>query len=90
MKVPFSPEELKDIELQEPFPFTKGVRTMKIEGRPWIKSDVFGTMLFDCENDPGQEHPLDAPAAEARMTEHLARLMRENAAPAEQFERLGL
>jgi hypothetical protein len=47
-------------------------------------------MLFDVENDPAQEQPLDDPAVAQTMTDHLTRLMRENDAPEEQFERLGL
>ncbi|MEN6548699.1 MAG: sulfatase-like hydrolase/transferase, partial [Armatimonadia bacterium] len=90
MKRAFGMDELQDIELQEPFAFTKGCRTMKIEGRSWRNAADFGTMLFDCENDPQQEHPLDDPEAEKMMIEHLVRLMRENDAPAEQYERLGL
>lgn len=90
MKRAFGTDELQDINLQEPFAFTKGCRTMKIEGRSWRNAADFGTMLFDCENDPQQEHPLDDSATEDMMTEHLVRLMRENDAPAEQYERLGL
>ncbi len=89
----FSPEELQDIGMAEPFTFTKGCRTMKIAvnsntlgTRPYD----FGTLLFDLENDPAQEHPLHDLAVEARMIEHLIKHMKENDAPSEQFERLGL
>ncbi|MCL7453575.1 MAG: hypothetical protein M8467_11070, partial [Anaerolineae bacterium] len=50
----------------------------------------FGTLLFDLERDPKQEHPLDDPQVEAMMIGHLIRLMVDNDAPPEQFERLGL
>ena len=50
----------------------------------------FGTLLFDLENDPAQERPLDDLRIERRMIAHLKRLMRHNDAPPEQFERLGL
>ena len=88
----FDVEELQDIRLAEPFPFTKGCRTMKIEGRNWpgLSGPIFDTLLFDLQADPGQEHPIQDPAVEARMVEHLVRLMKENDAPPEQFERLGL
>ena len=36
MRSPFGPEELQDIELAEPFSFTKGCRVMKIEPRRWV------------------------------------------------------
>jgi arylsulfatase A-like enzyme len=90
MRRTFGPDELQDIRLAEPFPFTKGCRTMKIAGRPWGKAHEFGHLLFDLQADPRQEWPIRDAAVEARLTRHLVRLMRENDAPAEQFERLGL
>lgn len=86
----FEVSELQDIRLAEPFSFTKGCRTMKIAGRSWVNPHQFGTMLFDLESDPGQEHPIQDAAAEEKMLRHLTRLMQETDAPAEQFERLGL
>ena len=91
MRGPFNVEDFHDVELAEPFSFTKGARTMKIAaGKPWIDAHRFGTMLFDLESDPGQEHPIDDPEVEKIMIEHLVRLMKENDAPPEQFQRLGL
>ena len=90
MRRTFDVAELQDITLAEPFSFTKGCRTMRIPGRSWVDPHQFGTMLFDVETDPLQEHPLNSPAIERMMEEHLVRLMRENDAPKEQFERLGL
>jgi arylsulfatase A-like enzyme len=90
MRHTFEPEELRDIRLAEPFPFTKGCRVMKIGARSWINSHRFGTLLFDIEGDPAQERPLNDPAAERRMLDHLIRLMKANDAPPEQFERLEL
>ena len=86
----FGVDELQDIELAEPFSFTKGCRTMKVGARPWTNAHPFGTLLFDLANDPRQEHPIDDPAVEEMMVRHMVRLMRENDAPPEQFERLGL
>jgi arylsulfatase A-like enzyme len=86
----FGVDELQNIELAEPFSFTKGCRTMRVAARPWVNAHPFGTLLFDLSSDPGQEHPIDDPAVEEMMTRHLVRLMRENDAPPEQFERLGL
>ena len=76
----------------EPFEFTKGCPTMKIgTGLPgWSRAWDFGTLLFDTEEDPGQQKPLDDLAIEEKMKAHLVRLMKENDSPAEQFERLGL
>lgn len=90
MKTMFGVDELRDIRLSEPFSFTKGCRTMKIKGRPWRLSVPPQTMLFDNDTDPRQERPIEDKAIEQRMTEHLVRLLKENDAPPEQFQRLGL
>ena len=93
----FDPSELREIEVAGPLPFTKGCRVMKLQPKGGILQryrdshpGLKRTMLFDVEADPGQETPLSDPKVEARMVEHLVRLMRECAAPAEQFARLGL
>jgi arylsulfatase A-like enzyme len=89
MRGMFGVDELKTTELANPFAFTKGLRTMRIaSGGPDAHS--FGTMLFDLEADPGQDTPLRDAAVEDRMLGHLKRLMRENDAPPEQYERLGI
>jgi arylsulfatase A-like enzyme len=87
-----SHEELLTMELSEPFSFTKGLKTLKIQSRGFHGNDFypFGTLLFDLEADPRQEHPMQDPVVEARMIEHLVRLMKENDAPTEQFTRFGL
>ena len=90
MRGHFSVEELQDIQLEEPFPFTKGCRTMKVAGRQIFGAEPRYTMLFDLESDPAQENPIDNVAEEARLSARMAELMQANDAPAEQFERLGL
>jgi arylsulfatase A-like enzyme len=86
----FSIDELKTATLAGPFSFTKGLQVLRTEARPWIKAHPFGTLLFDLERDPTQEHPLDDPEIEAMMIGHMIRLLIDNDAPPEQFERLGL
>ena len=86
----FDPAELQDIQLAEPFPFTKGCRTMKLPARNWVNAHSFGTLLFDTQTDPAQEHPLSDPIIEQKMLDHLVGLMRANNAPSEQYERLGV
>ncbi len=90
MKRIFDVKELQDIQLEEPFRFTKGCRTMKIAGRSWVNAHLFGTLLFDLEKDPGQEHPISDPDVEAKMIQKMVNLMNENDSPADQFIRLGL
>ncbi|MCW4458801.1 sulfatase [Microbacterium sp. MPKO10] len=90
MRGRFAPNEFADMELAEPFSFTKGIRTLRLTGRSQLNPYIFGTLLFDLQDDPAQEHPLDDPDEELRMLRLLARLLRENDAPASQFERLGV
>ncbi|MEZ4865151.1 MAG: sulfatase [Caldilineaceae bacterium] len=92
MRTPFAPAELQETELVEPFSFMKGCRVMKIPARGWhgMNPFDFGTLLFDVVADPQQAQVLTDPAIEQRMIDHLLRLMQENEAPAEQYERLGL
>ena len=90
MRARFSVDELQGIELAEPFSFTKGCRTIRVPAKRWPGSHPFETLLFDLQKDPKQESPIDDPHIERMMIGHMVRLMRENDAPAEQFERLGL
>jgi len=90
MRSLFGVDELQDIQLAEPFSFTKGCRTMKIASKQVFDAPPRYTMLFDLETDPGQENPIDSAAEEARLSARMAELMQANNAPPEQFERLGL
>jgi hypothetical protein len=92
MRHTFDVEELQDLALAPPFGFTKGCPVMKIpaRGSGWRDMHRFGTLLFDLEADPKQEQPIEDSEVEARMRSLLIRLMRDNDAPVEQFERLGL
>jgi arylsulfatase A-like enzyme len=90
MRQMFTVQELRDAELVEPFSFTKGCPLLKVRARGWPRAHPHQTMLFDLQDDPKQEHPINDPAVEKRMIDHLIRLMRENDSPVEQFERLGL
>jgi hypothetical protein len=90
MRQRFAVSELQEIELAEPFIFTKGCRTLKLPARSARNFHRFGTVLYDVHADPGQQRPLQDPEVEARMIGHLVRLMQENDAPPEQYARLGL
>lgn len=83
-------ERMKDAQLVEPLPFTKGYPVMKIPGKGKGTPHKFGTLLFDLASDPAQEHPLKDEQLEQRMIEKMVRLMKENDCPEEQYERLGL
>ncbi|NBD22978.1 sulfatase [Paenibacillus glycinis] len=86
----FDVKELSDLRLREPFSFTKGCRTLEIPAHTFINPYVHGTLLFDLELDPKQSSPIEDTAVEARMIRLMAELMRENDAPREQFERIGI
>ena len=87
---------MRDATLAEPFSCPKGMSTLRIptqvrfgaeRGR---HADRNRSRLFDLQNDPGQTSPLADEALEARMVDHLVRLMAEADAPPEQYRRLGL
>jgi hypothetical protein len=95
---PFSPEELSQATLADPFPFTKGAKLLKvpvIERSPMY--DVYGpgaliesdTRLYDLTADPGQEAPIQDAEVAARLDRLMINLMRANQAPPEAFTRLG-
>ncbi|MGW6208682.1 sulfatase [Streptomyces sp. NPDC055089] len=88
----FTPAELSDMTLAEPFAFTKGVRTLRIAANPspLLGPQRFGTLLFDLDTDPRQEKPLVDDAVELRMVRLLVERLRSSEAPAEQYERLGV
>jgi arylsulfatase A-like enzyme len=90
MRGRFNASELQEISLNEAFPFTKGVRPLKIPGHASTSAHTFGTMLFDLATDPGQTHPMINDEVELYMAGLLIDWMRWNDAPPEQFERLGL
>ncbi|MFC8228347.1 sulfatase-like hydrolase/transferase [Streptomyces sp. NPDC057287] len=90
MRGRFSPAELADLELAEPFTFTKNIRTLRVPGRTLFNPYHHGTLLFDLETDPEQRTPLVDDEAELRMAGLMVGLMRANDAPAGQYERLGL
>lgn len=91
-------EEMKTAQFHKGFSFTKGCPVMKIKGGYGIRTLGFpprslmeyGTLLYDLETDPQQEHPLDDQETEERMIRAMVQLMKENEAPEEQYVRLGL
>ncbi|GAA0399822.1 sulfatase [Paenibacillus motobuensis] len=91
MKNMYLPNELQNMELQEPFSFTKNCQTLKVPvGFQWFNVYRFGTKLFDVVNDPKQQHELDAPDVELRFIRIMAELMTASDSPPEQFVRLGI
>lgn len=90
MRSRFSPEELRQARLSEPFAFTKGAPLLQVPGTGASRSRVLDTLLFDLRSDPQQLRPLRDEALERKLCARLAGLLREHDAPPEQYERLGL
>ena len=87
----FTLNELKTINLADPFDFTKGIKLIKTEARlTYINPYIFGSLLFDLQNDPHQERPLIDSEIEKKIIKALVKEMKENDSPVEQFERLGI
>ena len=90
MRSMFAPDELQDIQLQEPFEFTKGCRTMKIQAKSAMNDPInFGTKLYNLKKDPKQENPVYDIAKETEMANKMIKAMHENDCPLERFERFG-
>lgn len=90
MRSMFKTQELQDIKLAEPFNFTQGCRTMKIEVKKTIPSVLLNSKLFNVANDPKQLQEIKDLEVEVRLTNAMVKMMKENEAPLEQFKRMGL
>jgi arylsulfatase A-like enzyme len=88
----FSINEMKTIELRNPFSFTKQCKLMKIKAcdLSFRMGYLYGTLLFDLSKDPFQEDPILDLSVEKMMIAKMIELMKQNDAPLEQYERLGI
>ena len=82
--------ELEKMTLSEGLSFTKGLPVLRIPYEKEAGQAKYDTMLFDLENDPGQEHPIHDEEAERYMAALMAERMKENGCPEEIFMRYGL
>jgi arylsulfatase A-like enzyme len=98
MTTRFSVGELAGATLARPFPFTKNVPLLRVPASdksalrwtaPGFYSDC-DTVLYDLQRDPQQLQPVRDTALEACFAQRMTALMREAAAPAELYRRLGL
>ncbi len=91
MRKMFEPAELQNIELQEPYKFTKGVKTMKIETK-FIMANMenYGTRLYDLDTDPKQETLLNDTEKEAELTNEIIKLLQINDCPDEKYVRFNI
>lgn len=92
----FSDDELKSATLETALPFTKGLPVLKCRTGGWCGNVVQGKdYLFDLVSDGAQERNLadGSEMMEAKVREMqrlMCRLMVQNDAPPEYFDRLGL
>lgn len=86
---PFRLSELTHMEIGE-FPFTRGAKVMKLPATQTPNPYWFGNRLYDLENDPRQQTPLEDRDTELRLLRLMRDLMVQNDAPAEQFVRIGI
>ena len=92
----FDPEELTNIEIVDPLPFTRGAQMMKIPAANRIKNATFcnsfqfGDLLWDLAKDPDQSNPIEDTAIHSYLSKVLVDLMAQSDAPDEQYVRLGL
>lgn len=82
--------DLMAIDLTEPQEWARGLKLLRLPPMRMGNPYPLGTLLFDLETDPEQKTPLVDDEVELRLVELLVRRMRENQAPADQYERLGL
>ncbi|WP_208588566.1 sulfatase [Gracilibacillus suaedae] len=91
MRSMFSVNELKEIELAEPFKFTRGAKVLKIEaGSGFVNPFQYGSMLYNIEKDPKQENEIEDVEIEQKLIKQMVKIMKQHEAPDEQFERLGI
>ena len=95
MRSLFSVEEMQTLALSDPFSFTRGCKTMKLQCLPGKDNDIrlahrHENTLYDVVTDPKQEHPIQNAEIENRMIQLIIKLMQANDSPSEQYVRLGL
>ena len=90
MRDPFSVQELSQAELIDGFPHMNGAKVMKIPTRTYFSAYKYGTRLYDLQQDPQETHPIEDAAVVRRLEDAMVRMMKENEAPEEQYERIGL
>lgn len=86
----FTVDELKNMELVQPFSFTKGLSVLKIKSKDKYDVNRFGTTLYNLKEDPGETQVIEDEEVEERMKQAMVQLMKENDCPSEQFIRYGL
>src|SRR3546814_1651003 len=102
LKTMFHVDDLRGAELAPPFAFTQGVPVLKVPARRNDRGQPTGhqgqgggyedttTVLYDLESDYAQQQPFRDAAIERRLQGLMLKNMRDNDAPHEAYQRLGL
>jgi len=96
MKCMYTVKELKDLELSEPFSFTKGCKLMKTADYDYMQDTPSDgkhnliTMLLHTKEDPLQLNPVQDPEKEEYYINEIVKHLQDNDAPKEQYIRMGL
>ncbi len=90
MRSPFSPSELSDAELFSGPEFLQGAKVLRLKAHNEINPYWYGTRLYDLASDPDELKPIRDDDAERRLIVMMRALMKENEAPDDQYERLGI
>ena len=88
----FKGDRVKGATLAEPFDFTRGHPLLKVPAQTrkvWTHPGR-GDLLYDLQEDPDQQRPLDDAALVQRIEGRMATLMARAEAPDEQYTRMGL
>ena len=88
-------DDLKDFTLSRTFTFSKGLRLLRIKPRQLLKKsfleyEEMRDRLYDIKSDPSETNECNDATVIKRMEENMIRIMRENDAPEELYQRLGL
>jgi hypothetical protein len=93
----FSVEQLRSATLAQPFDFTQGVQTLRIEAlrqseRPDLAGGFLDTRskLYDLKNDYAQKSPIKDSSVIQRLRDDMDKVLRIHDAPREVFLRHGL
>lgn len=91
MRGMFSPEELKEAELCGPFSFSKGCKLLKVKGTACTgDTHAYGSALYELSESKTNGQMMEQPQITEEMKRYLSLYLRENDAPEEMYERMGL
>lgn len=88
----FTTKSLNGITLSTPFNFSKGCKLLRVvqKDRQYINNTIHD-MLFDLEKDPQQlVNLVDDYETKARLSNAMIQSLKDNDAPVEQYQRMGL